>query len=149
MDAFDFVYISKNILMKNLILLTFLFCTSSLLAQQSQGTETIIIDEAQIMGTWWVDTTYFIDDGVQDEGSTPILPTSWTFSEDGSMLIENSSRMFATYELAEGHILIDMLGTIMDHTILELTNNSLRLTNTVYEFDSGSLRAISILRRRE
>jgi len=135
--------------MKSLIFLSILLCSTSLFAQYSPGIEEPILEEIPIFGQWWMDTTYFVNDGVQGEGSTPILPTSWTLSEDGSMFIENASQIFASFELTDDHLLVEMLGMIMDYTILELTDNTMRLMNTIYETDTGSLRTLSILRRRE
>ena len=120
--------------MKSILYCTFFFIAFSGLSQEDEeerivemAIEELIDKRDPILGLWHVDTIYFFNNGIRNEGSTPLVLTKWKFLKEGSLVIENTMRMSCTYITEDAKLTIDMYGTPMEYTIIELSNKTMRL----------------------
>lgn len=92
-----------------------------------------------LIGSWQVDSSVFVDNGVEGIFEPPIAPTTWTFAENGDYFVENTMRMSGTFLHDNNQIDVELMGIKTDYQIIELNKKHLITSSTIYENDNGSL----------
>jgi hypothetical protein len=100
-----------------------------------------------ILGEWNMDSSVFINDGVRGTVSAPLLPTTWTFSADGTYKVENSMTMPGTFSNTSDSLFIVLMGVPNDYEILLLNNEKLQLRSTIVETVDMSMKTDAFLTR--
>jgi len=135
------------------VLLSFFICSllMSCSGAESVTDETTSVAEEKpmdiILGKWSMDSSAFINSGVRTEATPPIMPTTWTFTEDGTYKVENSMTMPGTFSRTDDSLFIVLMGVPNDYEILLLDDTYLQLRSTIFETDSASMKTEAFLTR--
>lgn len=100
-----------------------------------------------IVGNWQMDSSVYINDGIRGTVSAPLLPTTWTFAEDGKYLVENSLKMHGTFSRTEDSLFVVLMAVPNNYEILILDETHLHLRSTILENDSVSMKTDAYLTR--
>jgi len=119
-------------------------------AESNESIETPIKEEKPtnlILGQWNMDSSVFINDGVRSTVSAPLLPTTWTFAEDGSYKVENSMAMPGTFSNTNDSLFVILMNVPNAYEILLLNDNKLQLRSTITETETMSMKTDAFLTR--
>jgi hypothetical protein len=100
-----------------------------------------------IVGEWNMDSSVFINDGVRATVSAPLLPTTWTFTEDGDYTVQNSITMAGTFSNTGDSLFVVLMDVPNEYEILLLNNEKLHLRSTIMETADKSMKTDAFLTR--
>ena len=95
--------------------------------------------KASAIGEWNVDMVYFINDGVKGDGSAPLVTTTWTFRENGTLSIKTNQEMKGLYSQDDTKLKIFILGSETIYKIVEFSEKSMVIQGTIVETESMSM----------
>lgn len=98
-------------------------------------------------GKWSMDSSVFINNGIRDVVSAPLLPTSWIFGEDGSYKVQNSITLSGTYSFNNDSLFVNLMSVPNEYEIISHTKNNVHLRSTIIETDSISMKTDAYLTR--
>lgn len=99
--------------------------------------------DKQIAGEWKVEIAYFINNGVKDEGSPPLVNTIWSFDKTGSLKVTTSMEINGSFTQKNDTLIVNLLGQQTIYTIMNLSENSLTLQLTIIETESTSMKVLT------
>lgn len=101
-----------------------------------------------MLGLWNMDSSVYINDGIRGTVSAPLIPTTWTFQEDGTYRVENSVVMPGTYSQTADSLFVVLMEVPNSYEIVSLTNTHMHLRSTIVETDSISMKTDAYLTRK-
>ena len=101
-----------------------------------------------IVGSWNMDSSAYINNGIRETVSEPILPTTWTFDETGDYTVKNSMTMKGSYTRKGDSLFVILLSVPNNYEIVKIDLDHLELRSTIYENESGSMKTDAYLTRK-
>lgn len=114
---------------------------------ENSDPEKEVTQKDELIGVWNMDSSAYINNGIRETVSAPLLPTTWTFDEYGGYKVQNSMTMSGSYSHKGDSLFVILMSVPNNYEILDATENHLHLLSTIYDTEEGSMKTEAYLTR--
>jgi hypothetical protein len=102
---------------------------------------------ALLIGKWQVDSSGFINDGIQKPMEAPLADSFWEFTKDGKLVISGNVSFTSDCEVVDSAFSVTMMGVENIFRIQSVTEKELVLVSTIMDTKEMKMESISRLKR--
>ena len=96
-----------------------------------------------LIGKWQVDSSGFINDGIQKPMSAPLADSFWEFTTDGKLNISGNISFSTDIKIVDNSFVINMMNIDSDYHIKSVTENELVLVSIIVDTKDMKMETIS------